>query len=73
MDRWCCTRCRDLFRAYGWGGCAMSHAEKSDERRLLLERKVEIENSVKLGTNKQIPPELVDEYLRILDTLKELV
>ena len=73
MDRWCCTRFRDLFRAYGGSGCAMSHAEKADERRILLERKVEIENSVKLGTNKQIPPELVDEYLRILETLRSLM
>ena len=51
----------------------MSHAEKADERRILLERKVEIENSVKLGTNEQIPPELVDEYLRILETLRSLM
>jgi len=73
MDRWCCTRFRDLFRAYGGSGCAMSHAEKADERRILLERKVEIEELVKLGTRDEIPAEYVDEYVRILDTLKELV
>ena len=51
----------------------MSHAEKSDERRLLLERKVEIENSVKLGTNERVPPDLCEEYLRILEALGELI
>ena len=51
----------------------MSHAEKADERRILLERKVEIEELVKLGTRDEIPAEYVDEYVRILDTLKELV